>query len=36
MAQAIENAIGEQGFEILESPMSPLKLFNLYYGEKEG
>ncbi|MDF1500604.1 MAG: xanthine dehydrogenase family protein molybdopterin-binding subunit [Anaerolineales bacterium] len=35
MAQAIENAIGEAGFEILESPMSPLKLFNLYYGDKE-
>jgi CO/xanthine dehydrogenase Mo-binding subunit len=35
MAQAIENAIGEEGFEILEAPMSPLKLFELYYGKKE-
>jgi CO/xanthine dehydrogenase Mo-binding subunit len=35
LAQAIENAIGEEGFEILESPMSPLKLFELYYGDKE-
>jgi CO/xanthine dehydrogenase Mo-binding subunit len=35
MAQAVENAIGEEGFEILESPMSPLKLFELYYSDKE-
>lgn len=35
LAQAIENAIGEDGFEILEAPMSPLKLFKLYYGDKE-
>jgi CO/xanthine dehydrogenase Mo-binding subunit len=35
LAQAIENALDEDGFEILESPMSPLKLFELYYGEKE-
>lgn len=35
LAQAIENAISEDGFEILESPMSPLKLYELYYGKEQ-
>ena len=35
-AQAVEDALAAEGLEILETPLSPLRLFELLYGEKEG
>ncbi len=34
-AQAVENALGVDGLEILESPLSPQRLFELFYGEEK-
>lgn len=33
-AQAVENALGVEGLEILESPLSPQRLFELFHGEE--
>jgi len=33
-AQAVENALGVDGLEILESPLSPQRLFELLHGEE--
>ncbi|TET34055.1 MAG: xanthine dehydrogenase family protein molybdopterin-binding subunit [Anaerolineales bacterium] len=34
-AQAVENALGVDGLEILESPLSPQRLFELFHGEEK-
>ncbi len=34
-AQAVENALDVDGLEILESPLSPLRLFELFHGEEK-
>jgi len=34
-AQAVENALGVDGLEILESPLSPQRLFELFYEEEK-
>ena len=34
-AQAVENALDVEGLEILESPLSPQRLFELFHGEEK-
>ncbi len=34
-AQAVENALDEEGLEILESPLSPQRLFELFHGKEK-
>ena len=35
LAQALDNAFAEEGLEILESPLSPQKLFELLHDKEE-